>query len=84
MARVIGKTLSPYRILEKGRPGQFRRGVQSRRYPPKAECYGPVDQRTREVLMFLHEDRVHFNLTFIYRHRSWDQWVNFTDRFAEA
>jgi len=49
-----------------------------------SEHFTPVDRATREVLMFLHEYRVHFNLTFLYRYRSWEDWANFTDRYSEA
>jgi len=44
----------------------------------------PVDRLTREVLFFLHEYRAHFNLTFLYRYRRWDDLHNFTRIFSRA
>ena len=44
----------------------------------------PVDQATREVLRFIHQTGTHFNVVFIYRYGSWDDFVNFDDVYREA
>lgn len=44
----------------------------------------PVDKATRDVLRFIHQTSDHFNVVFLYRYNSWDEFVNFDDIYREA
>lgn len=49
-----------------------------------SQWFLPVDKGTRDVLRFIHQTSDHFNVVFVYRYQSWDDFVGFDAIYLEA
>lgn len=49
-----------------------------------SEYFLPVDLVTREVLRFIHQTSDHFNLSYLYRYKNWDEFLNFDAIYSQA